>query len=115
MCLAASGPAMRELGDRCNGGPSVTAPSLPSGPPAAGPGPDIEEGPDPPDKDLTDINVLLEDYQRYGPSAEGDLIPLGPIEGETTISIKGSSKGSSPAPSDEVIDVDVPAAAQVSS
>ncbi|XP_042884080.1 uncharacterized protein LOC122260748, partial [Penaeus japonicus] len=89
----AGGDVMREIGDsgRCNGGPA--APREHGGGVGGGPGDagggvqplgggeDPEEttpltllAGDPPDKDLTDINSLLDDIHKLG--GRGDSIPL---------------------------------------
>nr|XP_045625391.1 potassium voltage-gated channel unc-103-like isoform X2 [Procambarus clarkii] len=134
----AGGDVMREIGDsgRCNGGPA--APRELSGGVGGGAGDgaqqlgadDPEEttpltllAGDPPDKDLTDINSLLDDIHKLG--GRGDSIPLrsftpGPDldttpHRHTPVSQPRAShsRKASTSSSDEIIEVEPRAAAQV--
>lgn len=136
----AGGDVMREIGDsgRCNGGPA--APREPGGGVGGGSGDggggqqlggeDPEEttpltllSGNPPDKDLTDINSLLDDIHKLG--GRGDSIPLrsltpGPDRDSssrrhTPVSQPRASHSRKPSSSssEEIIEVEPRAAAQV--
>ncbi|XP_063843261.1 uncharacterized protein LOC135090449 [Scylla paramamosain] len=136
----AGGDVMREIGDsgRCNGGPA--APREHGGGVGGGAGDggggqqlggeDPEEttpltllAADPPDKDLTDINSLLDDIHKLG--GRGDSIPLrsltpGPdrepsSRRHTPVSQPRASHSRKPSSSssEEIIEVEPRAAAQV--
>lgn len=138
----AGGDVMREIGDsgRCNGGPA--APREHGGGVGGGAGDggggqqlggeDPEEttpltllAADPPDKDLTDINSLLDDIHKLG--GRGDSIPLrsltpGPdrepsSRRHTPVSQPRASHSRKPSSSssEEIIEVEPRAAAQVRS
>ncbi|XP_050719605.1 uncharacterized protein LOC127000226 [Eriocheir sinensis] len=136
----AGGDVMREIGDsgRCNGGPA--APREPGGGVGGGSGDggggqqlggeDPEEttpltllSANPPDKDLTDINSLLDDIHKLG--GRGDSIPLRsltpgldrdpPSRRHTPVSQPRASHSRKPSSSssEEIIEVEPRAAAQV--